>query len=64
MDSYFSSPRLFYDLDRHKINSCGTIQPNTKDKPSDSGPEQLNLKRCDIRMRTWEGLTALVWKDR
>jgi len=28
MDIFFSSPRLFDDLDRHKINSCGTVQPN------------------------------------
>ena len=25
MDSFFSSPRLFDDLDRRKINSCGTV---------------------------------------
>jgi hypothetical protein len=27
MDNLFSSPRLFDELDRHKINSCGTVQP-------------------------------------
>ena len=30
MDSFFSSKRLSDDLDRHKINSCGTIQPNRR----------------------------------
>ena len=33
MDNFFSSPRLFHDLDRHKINSCGTVWPNRKDMP-------------------------------
>jgi len=33
MDNFFSSPRLFDDLDRHKINSCRTVQPNRKDMP-------------------------------
>jgi hypothetical protein len=35
MDNFFSSPRLFDDLLRRKIHSCGTVQPNRKDMPSD-----------------------------
>jgi len=35
MDNFFSSPRLFDDVDRRKINSCGTVQPNRRDMPSD-----------------------------
>ena len=58
------SPRLFDDLDRHKINSCRTVQPNRRDMPSDFGPKQLKLKRSDVRVRTRGGLTTLVWKDR
>jgi len=64
MDNFFSSPRLFDDLDRCKINSCGTVRPNRRDMPSDFEPKQLKLKRGDIRVRTRGGLTALVWKDR
>ena len=64
MDSFFSSPRLSDDLDRHKINSCRAVQPNRRDTPLDFGPKQLKLKRGDIRVRTRGGLTALVWKDR
>ena len=30
-DNFFSSPRLFDDLDRRKINSCRTVRPNRKD---------------------------------
>jgi len=50
-------------LDRHKINSRGTLQPNRRGMPSDFGPK-LKLKRGDVRVRTRGGLTALVWKDR
>jgi len=64
MNSFFSFPRLFDDLDRHKINSCRTVRPNRRDMPGDFGPKQLKLKRGDVRVRTTGGLTALVWKDR
>jgi len=64
MDNLFSSPRIFDDLDRRKINSCGTLRPNRRDMPSDFGPKQLKLKRGDIRVRPRGGLTTLVWKDR
>ena len=33
MDNFFSSSRLFDDLDRRKINSCGTAQPNRGHAP-------------------------------
>jgi len=64
MDNFFSSPRLCNDLDRHKINSCGTVRHNRRDTPLDFGPKQLKLKRGDVRVRTRGSLTALVWKDR
>jgi len=51
-------------LDRRKINSGSTVQPNRKDMPCDFGPKQLKLKRGDVRVKTRGGLTALVWKDR
>ena len=57
-------PRLFHDLDRHKINSCGTVRPNRKDMTLDFGPKQLKLKRGDVRVQTKGDLTTLVWKDR
>jgi len=50
MDNFFSSPRLFDDLDRRKIKSCGTVRPNRRDMPSDFGPK-LKL-RSDVRVRT------------
>ena len=35
MDNFFSSPRLFDDLDRRKTNSCRTVQPSRRDMPRD-----------------------------
>ena len=64
MDNFFSSARLFDDLDRHKINSCGKVRPNRRDIPHDFRPKQLKLKRGGIRVRTRGSMTALVWKNR
>ena len=36
-DNFISSPRLFEDLERRKINSCGTVQPNKKEVLCDFG---------------------------
>jgi len=63
MDNFFSSPRLFDDFNRRKINSCGTVRPNKKEMSCDFGPKQLKLKRDEVRVRTRGGLTALVQKD-
>jgi hypothetical protein len=35
MDNYFSSPDLYSDLTKQKINCCGTMQPNGKGMPDD-----------------------------
>jgi hypothetical protein len=64
MDNFVPSARPFYDMDRCKINSCGTIQTNRKDMPHDSVPKQLKLKRGDVRVKTRGSMTTLVWKDR
>ena len=64
MDNFFSSQGLFDDLDRCKINSCGTVRPNRKNMPPYFGLKQLKLKRGDVRVRTRGGLTVLVRKDR
>jgi hypothetical protein len=59
-DNFFSSLRLFDDLEARKINSCGTVWPNRKDMPPDFGPKKLKLKRGNIGVKTRGGLTALV----
>jgi hypothetical protein len=48
MDNLFSSARLFDDLDRCKINSCGRVRPIRKDMTLDFGPKQLKFKRDDV----------------
>ena len=45
MDNFFSSPRLFYDLLRRKILSCGTVWPNRKDIPSEFGPKKTEIEK-------------------
>jgi len=34
-DNFFSSLRIFDDVLRQKIRSCGTVRPNRKDMPSE-----------------------------
>jgi hypothetical protein len=64
MGNFFSSPRLFDNLERRKINSCRTVQPDRKDMPPNFGLKKLKLNRGDIRVRTKGNLTALAWKHR
>jgi hypothetical protein len=64
MDNFFSSLRLFDDLEKRKINLCGTVQPTRKDMPPDFGPKKLKLKEGDVRVRTRGNLTTLIWRDR
>jgi len=45
MDNFFSSPRLFDYLDRHKINSCGTVRPNRKDMSRGFGPKKTETEK-------------------
>jgi len=52
MDNFFSTPKLFDDLERCEINSCRPVWPNRRDMPHDYGPKKLKLKRGDIRVRT------------
>jgi hypothetical protein len=35
MDNYFSSPDLYRDLTKQKINCFGTVRPNRKEMPDD-----------------------------
>jgi hypothetical protein len=54
MGNFFSSPRLFDDLSKRKINSCGTVRPDRNDMPPDFGLKKLKLKRGDVRVTTGE----------
>jgi hypothetical protein len=60
MDNLFSALRLFDDMERCKINSCGTVWPKRKGMLHDFGPKKLKFKRGDIRMKSRGGLSALA----
>ena len=59
-DNFYSSPRLFKELERLKIEAWGTVKPGRKDMPSDLHPKNLNLDRGDMPVvRRTENL--MVW---
>jgi hypothetical protein len=64
MDNYFSSPDLYRDLIKQKLNCCDTVRPNRKGIPDDFRSKTLKLKWGDVRVRTNGDMTALVWKDK
>ena len=64
LDSFFSSPALFDDLTKKKINCCGTVQPNRRGMPRDLESMKTKLKPGDIKVRTRGDLTAILWRDR
>ena len=64
MDNYFSSPDLYNNLTKQKINCCGTVPPNHKGMPDDFRSKKLKLKWGDVRVRTSSDMTAVVWKDK
>jgi hypothetical protein len=56
MDNYFSSPDLYSNLTKQKINCCGTVQPNCKGVPNDFRSKKWKLKCSDM--------TAVVSMDK
>jgi hypothetical protein len=64
LGSYFTSPALFDDLTKKKINCCGTVKPNRRGMPCDLEWKEMELKRGDIKVRTRGDLTTIVWRDR
>jgi hypothetical protein len=63
VNSYFSSPQLFYDLCNRKLCSCGTVQHNRNNMPANFGPKQLKFKKGDIVSKVHDNLKAICWKD-
>ena len=63
-DNFYSSPRLFKELERRKIGACGTVKPGRKDMPSDLHPKNLNLDRGEMPVfRRTGNLIACAWHD-
>jgi hypothetical protein len=60
---FFSSPDLFNDLHTTAINSCGTVRPDRKVMPSNSG-RKLRLKWGGIKTMVKGDLIAAAWKDK
>jgi len=48
MDSYFSSPALFNDLFRRKINCCRTVHNDRRGMPKDILSRAIKTKKGDI----------------
>jgi hypothetical protein len=51
MDSYFSSPALFDDLFRRKINCCGNVRNDRQGMPKDISSPAIKAKKGDIIMQ-------------
>ena len=64
MDSYFSSPDLYINLKKQKINSCCTIRLNHKGMPDNFRGKIQKLKLNDVRVRSSGDMTAVVCKDK
>ena len=64
MENFFSSHDLYDDLIQKKIYCCGTVRLNRQGMPKHPKHKRLRLKRGDIRVRTRDDLTAVVWRDK
>ena len=64
MDNYFTSPALFDDLFRRKINACRIVRHDRRGMPRDIGPKSLKMKRGGIATRVRGTLRAVRWKGR
>jgi len=50
MDNFFSSPKLFDNLQTKTINCCGTVRPNRKGMPKNFG-HKMKMKRGGLQIR-------------
>ena len=66
-DNYFSSVRLFCDLERNGIYACGTLRTNRKGFPEDmkkfSKKTYKFKERGDNEIRQHNNLTVTLWQD-
>jgi hypothetical protein len=64
MDNYFSSPPLFDDLEKIKINSCVAVRNDRHGMPQDIRPKFMTLKKGDTVMRVKGHVSVVHWKDK
>lgn len=57
------SPSDLDDVTKKKINSCGTVTPNTKGVPGNLGTKKIKLKWCEIQI-TRADLMVILWTDK
>ena len=62
MDSYFSSPALFDDLFRRKINCCGTVHNDRRGMLKDISAQPIKAKKGDIITRVRRNQSIPCWK--
>ena len=63
MDNFFSSPHLFDDLAQKKI-LFWEVRLHRNGRTKGLNPKTMRMKRGDIRVRTRDDLTAMVWRDK
>ena len=62
--SYFSSPALFDNLFRRKINCCGTVFSDRRGMPKDVSFRAIKAKKGDIITRVRGNQSIVCWKDK
>ncbi|KAG0433428.1 PiggyBac transposable element-derived protein 4 [Dictyocoela muelleri] len=62
LDNWYSSPQLYFNLLKKKINVIGTVRPNRKNMPKTLVLDKL--KRGEVATQSTSGLLALKWKDK
>jgi len=63
MNSYFSSPALFDDLFRRKINCCGTVRNDRRGTPKDISSRAIEAKKGDFT-QVRGNQSIVCWKDK
>jgi hypothetical protein len=64
IDNNYSSPDLYSDLTKERINYCGTFRPNREGMPNDFRSKTLKQKWSDTGVRISGDMTAVVWKEK
>ena len=64
MDNYFSTPKLFTDMERACIYCCGTVRVNRKGLPVELKNKRLLRNQGDFVIFQKGSLTATAWKDK
>jgi hypothetical protein len=64
MDNFFSSPKLFTDLQADGVYCCGTLRLNRKGVPAGMKAKRLVRKQGDFAIYQKGNLTATAWKDK